>query len=452
MLNLPSDLMTVIVGFAPLFSKRVWLHAQVLLVGAILAPGKRTVTSALRAMGMSTEQHFQNYHRFLNRAVWSSREASRILLRLLIATFSPSGTIVLGLDDTLERRRGAKIKALGIYHDPVRSSKSHFVKSSGLRWLSLMLLVRIPWAGRVWALPFLTVLAPSERYNLQHLRRHKKVTDWGRQLFLQARRWLPEREIVAVADRTYAALELLTCLSQRRHPVHVVTRLRLDAVLCKPAPRRKDGVRGRPRVAGARLPKMTQVLSDPKTSWTRVKMRYWYNEGRREVDVATGQAVWYSGGLPAVPIRWVLVRDPLGKFSPQALLCTKPEVSAEQVLAWFVMRWSIEVTFQEMRAHLGMETQRQWSRLAIRRTTPALFGLFSVVALLAVQMMKENQLPVRQAAWYRKQRPTFADAIALVRQRLWHEVNICVSQGKGETIKIPRALYKRITEALCYAA
>jgi DDE superfamily endonuclease len=108
MLNLPSDLMTVIVGFAPLFSKRVWLHAQVLLVGAILAPGKRTVTSALRAMGMSTEQHFQNYHRFLNRAIWSSREASRILLRLLIATFSPSGTIVLGLDDTLERRRGAK--------------------------------------------------------------------------------------------------------------------------------------------------------------------------------------------------------------------------------------------------------------------------------------------------------------------------------------------------------
>src|SRR5215216_2291664 len=163
MLTLPLELTNLIVAFAPLFSKPVFQHAQVLLVGALLSPGKRTVTSALSVMGLSNEVHFQNYHRVLSRAVWSSLAASRILLGLLVRAFAPSGVLVMGLDDTIERRRGEKIKANGIYRDPVRSSHSHFVKASGLRWLCLMLLVEIPWAGRVWALPFLTALCPSER-------------------------------------------------------------------------------------------------------------------------------------------------------------------------------------------------------------------------------------------------------------------------------------------------
>ena len=171
MLTMPSELTSLIVAFAPLFSKPVWAHVQVLIVGALLSPAKRTVTSALRVMGLSDEKHFQNYHRVLNRAVWSSLAASRILLSLLIHTFAPAGVLVLGLDDTIERRRGERIRAKGIYRDPVRSSHSHFVKASGLRWLSLMLLVEIPWAGRVWALPFLTCLCPSERQLSQALAR-----------------------------------------------------------------------------------------------------------------------------------------------------------------------------------------------------------------------------------------------------------------------------------------
>ena len=161
--TLPSDYLTLIQTFAPLFSNSIWVHAQVLLVGAMLTTGKRTVTAGLRIMGLSTDVHFQNYHRVLNRAAWSSRQASYLLLGLLIAAFAPTGPVLIGLDDTIERRRGEKIKAKGIYRDPVRSSHSHFVKASGLRWLSMMLLVPIPWAQHVWALPFLTVLAPSER-------------------------------------------------------------------------------------------------------------------------------------------------------------------------------------------------------------------------------------------------------------------------------------------------
>jgi len=198
--TLPAEYITILKTFAPIFSRRVWLQGQVLLLGAILAPGQRTVTAILRIMGLSAEKHFRNYHRVLNRAIWSSREASQVLLGWLVTTFAARGPVVMGLDDTIERRRGAKIKAKGIYRDPVRSSHSHFVKASGLRWLSLMLLAPIPWAKRVWALPFLTVLAPSERYYRERQRGHKKLTDWARQVLLQARRWLPGRKLVVVMD------------------------------------------------------------------------------------------------------------------------------------------------------------------------------------------------------------------------------------------------------------
>ena len=207
--TLRSEYTTILTAFAGLFSKRVWQHVQILLLGAILAPGQRTVTAILRIMGLSGEKNFENFHRVLNRAIWSSREASRVLLGLLVATLAILGPVVLGLDDTIERRRGAKIKAKGIYRDPVRSSHSHFVKASGLRWLSLMLLAPIPWAKRVWALPFLTVLVPSERYYEKRQRAHKKLTDWARQVLLQVRRWLPGRKLVVVMDAGYAAIDFL---------------------------------------------------------------------------------------------------------------------------------------------------------------------------------------------------------------------------------------------------
>ncbi len=184
MLRLPSRFATVILSFAPLFFQRSWRHAEVLLLGAILAPGKRTVTSLLRISGLARERRFVNYHRVLNRAAWSPRAASRLLLGLLVAAFVPTGPVVLGIDDTIERRPGKRISAKGIYRDPVRSSHGHFVEASGLRWLSLMLLVPIPWTGRIWALPFLTALAPSERACREHGWRHRRLTDWARQLVL----------------------------------------------------------------------------------------------------------------------------------------------------------------------------------------------------------------------------------------------------------------------------
>src|SRR4051794_6375155 len=218
MLDLPIRFATIIVAFAPLFRYRTWRHAEILLVGAILAPGKRTVTSILRITGLSRERHFVNYHRVLSRARWSGREAARLLLGLLIHAFAPTGPVILGLDDTIERRRGKHIKAKGIYRDPVRSSDAHFVKASGLRWISLMLLAPIPWAARTWALPVLTALAPSERYDREHARRHQALPDWARQLLCVVRRWWPERTIVAVAASGYAALACLAACRAWRKP------------------------------------------------------------------------------------------------------------------------------------------------------------------------------------------------------------------------------------------
>ncbi len=454
MRTLPATMIRLLAPFAPLFSKRVWQNAQVLLVGAILTPGRRTVSSALRAMGLDQHKRFHRYHRVLSDASWSSVKASRVLLGLLVEMFVPEeDPLVVGIDETLERRWGKKIAAKGIYRDPVRSTHENFVKSSGLRWVCVMLLVEIPWAARVWALPFLSALAPSERYAAARGRRHKKITEWAWQLLLVVRRRYPERELVAVADRAYASLKLLDRCRKLRKPITFISRLRLDAALYEPAPARRPGHRGRPRLKGERLPNLSVVAEDPNTSWKLTTIANWYGERERIVEIASETAVWYSTGLFAVPLRWMLVRDPQDQFKTQALLCTDLEADPQKIVCWFVMRWQLEVTFQEVRRHLGFETQRQWSEMAIRRTTPVLLGLFSLVTLLAHRQMTQAEGTLRQVAWYHKSHPTFADALALVRKELWvQEETFRWSPADTDTVKISRAFMERLTDALCYAA
>jgi DDE superfamily endonuclease len=365
MLNLPAAVTAFLAPFAPVFTPSVGYHAQILLVGASLTPGKRTVTAVLSVMGLRQSRHFQNSHRVRNRARWSSRALSQQLLLVLLQVFVPQGTIFLGLDDTVERRRGKKSAAKGIYRDPVRSSHSHFVKVSGLRWLRVMVLAPIPWAGWIWALPFLTVLAPSERYHQKCGRSHKKLTDWARPLRRQVRRWVPQRELVVVADSSFAVLTLLDALRHLVPPITMTTRLRLDAALYEPAPERTPGQTGRPRLKGKRVPTLQQVLQNTATSWTSVTVAKWYREPQRGVEIVSATAVWFHTAMPPVPIRWVLIRDPQNKFRPQALLCTDLSLSPTQIVTAFVHRWPVEVTCQEVRTHRGVETQRQWAKLAI---------------------------------------------------------------------------------------
>jgi hypothetical protein len=452
MLNLPPAIMMVLMPFAPLFQAKSWRKVPVLLIGTILAPGRRTVTAALRVMGLGNEAHYAKYHHVLNRAAWSPLEVAECLLRLLIKAFCPEdGPLVFGIDETIERRWGQKIAARGIYRDPVRSSESHFVKASGLRWISLMLLTTIPWAQRVWALPFMTVLAPSERYYEERGRHPKTLTERAQPMIFQLRRWLPHRRLVIVGDNSYAALGLLAACQTLPEPVTFITRLRLDAALYEPAPP-YSGM-GRPRKKGKRLPTPQHVLDSPQSVWTTVTIR-WYDGQIRPMEIASGTAVWFHFGKPAVPIRWVLIRDPQVEYETVCLLCTDQTVAPDQIVEWFVMRWQVEVTFEEARRHLGVETQRQWSDKAIARTTPLLLGLFSWVTLAAHALHSSDcPVDVRQATWYTKPLPTFSDALALVRQQLW----FCLppfqtSRAGPDMIKVSRRLFASLVETLCYAA
>jgi DDE superfamily endonuclease len=427
------------------FTAAVWRHGLVLVGGAVLAPGRRTVAAALRVMGLAEAAGFAVHHRVLSHRHWCSCALAYRLLLLLVAAFVPDGPVVVGLDDTIERRRGKRITAKGIYRDPVRSSRGHFVKANGLRWLCVMLLAPVPWAGCVWGLPFLTVLAPSERYAAVQGKQHKKLTDWGRQALLQVARWLPGRRVVAVADSSFSAIALLRDLAPR---LTVVTRLRLDACLCQPPPPRRPRARGRPPVTGARLPSLAERLRNPRTPWRRVSLDGWYGRSTRRLDIVTGTALWHHPGM-RVAIRWVLVRDPSGEKEPQAFLCTDQAADPVDILRWFVRRWRTETTFEEARRHLGIETQRQWSDLAILRTTPALLALFSLVTLWASQLAAERGPVVECVRWYRKPLPTFSDALALVRHELWTAQLFATSPPPGTTQNASADLIGRLLLVAC---
>jgi len=446
---LPPRFLARLAPFADLFTRPTWLNIPLLLAGAILAPGRRTVTAALRILGRDRNPNFCTFHRLLNRAAWSSRAAARHVLVLLVRAFVPAGApLVIGLDDTIERRWGAKISARGIYRDPVRSSKGHFVKASGLRWLSAMLLVRVPWADRIMALPFLTMLAPSKRFYAGKSREPKTLLDWARQAALQIHRWLPDRYIVLVADSAFAAIEFLAAVRRR---VCVVTRLRMDANLFHfPPPRRKR--RGRPAKKGKPHKKLAALIKDRTVSWQRCRISLWYGRTNRVVETATGTALWYRSGVEPVPIRWLLVRDPTGELQPQAFLATDLDALPRDILTWFVSRWQVEVTFEEVRAHLGVETQRQWSDKAILRTTPVLLGLYSIVILWTHDLAKARKLKPRTAAWYPKSVLTFSDAIAAVRREIWAHQISSMSRPHRDTVEIPRHIWHRMQNALAHAA
>jgi DDE superfamily endonuclease len=253
------------------------------------------------------------------------------------------------------------------------------------------------------------------------------------------------------ADSSYAVLELLHKVSESPR-ASLITRLRLDAALYDPPPPRDPGQLGRPRLKGARRPTLEAVWADEDTTWSTLTIEPGYGDAPREVEVVTDTAVWYHSGQPPVPIRWVLIRDPHKNFEPQALLSTNLDHTPEQILPWFIRRWTIEVTLEEARAHLGLETQRQWNERAMARTTPALLSLYSIITLTAHQLLQRESTIVRATAWYANIRPTFADAIALVRRHLWDHMHFSTSPQETDMIKIPRVLFDRLMDAVCYAA
>jgi hypothetical protein len=445
-LHLSPRFLAWLAPFLAAFSRRTRPTVAALAVGALLAIGPRTVTSCLRVLGLADHPSFTAFHRVLNRNAWSGTALAHTLLRLVVATFVPTGPVIIGVDHTLERRRGHRIAPASHFYDAVRSSAEDKVVSRGLRWLSAMVLVEVPFAGRIWALPVLTALTPGKAWSEREHRHHRPVTEWARLLLLTLRRWLPGRTLVAVMDGEFAALELLDAL---RPAMVVITRLRRDARLFD-SPRGYDK-RGRPARKGERQPLLSARVTDPATRWQRVvqaSRTSWRSGGW--IEYTAGTALWHHPGKPIVPILWVLVRHPDGRREPEAFLCTDTAASPRDVLDCFARRWSIETTYEEARMHLGVETQRQWSDPAIFRTTPLLLGLYSVVALYTQQQAERLALSPRRAAWYPKPAATFADALARLRQHLWFEHIVTSAATTDMTEPIPPAV-QRLIEAACYA-
>jgi hypothetical protein len=440
---LPSEIMTLLTPFKQVFSRRIWDLVEVLIAGAILTPGKRTVTAVLSVMGLKDDKQFQNFHRVLNRAKWSSLQVSQILFGLLVDIFLDSDEpLFIAADETLERRWGPKIEDKSIFRDGKRSGKSYTHFTPALRWVSMMLCVSPAWTSRQWALPFLTVLAPGPKTNAKNGKRHKTSIDWIRQMITTVRRWLPDRGIVLVVDGGLAAGKLgLRC---RQLVVTYITRLRLDVALFA-SPTRKGAKKGK------RLPSLKQVLDDPQTEWTSTEVA-WYGGQRQMVAFCSQIALWWSTGRDPLPIRWVLVRDPLGELAPTAFMSTDLTLAPEQILRYFIGRWGVEVTFQEVRAHLGFETQRQWSALAIVRTSPALLGLFSFVTMLAHHLTRGRPFPFRKSAWYHKEEATFSDALAIVRRYMWVNIKWCDSRPRTPLATLPVPVIHGLVDTLCYSS
>jgi hypothetical protein len=415
---LPKAILTVVAPFRPLFTAPTWRKLMTLLTGTLLAHGPRTVCAALRLSGEASNAHWSAFHQVLNRARWSPLAASRCLLQLIVETLVPKEAVVtIAIDETLERRWGPQISKRGHYRDSALSSRKRSVSSPGLRWIVMAVVVPVPWSQQPWALPFLVVLATTPAVSEQLGLRHHTVGERARQMIRLLARWLPDRQIRVLGDTAYSCLELgvqATCCG-----VTLITPARLDSVLHAPPPpleQRRRG--GKPQVVGARLPSLEAVLADPATQWHQSRIE-WYGQGVHTIEWCTGTALWYRIGHPPLPIRWVLTRDPQGKHPVKALLCTDQALSAEAIITSYMHRWPLETTFEESRAHLGLETQRQWSEQAIERSTPLLFGLYSLVTLAGVQLACTGGLQVEQTAWYHKTHATFHDVLASLRRQIW---------------------------------
>ncbi len=436
--------------FRSAFTRPTWQKVVLLVEGALLTRGRRTVAAALRAVGLQEERRFNLFHHVLSRARWSPLLLSRLLLRLLVRTFvAPGSTVVMVIDETLERRWGPHILKCGYYHDPVRSSEKHKRISCGLKWLCLMLIVTPPWTSRPWALPFLCVLLTSEEVDTKLGRRHKTVPEWTQQLVKMIRRWLPDQAIKLVGDGAYSVVELGTAC--RKQQVTLIAPLRFDACLYTPPPPRQPRAMGRPRVIGQRFPQLDQVLDDPRTTWQKAEIK-WYGQGTRLIEWCSGVALWYRGGQTPLPIRLVLTRDSQGEHDPRAYFSTDQAQSGLSIVIDFMKRWCAEVTFEECRAHLGIETQRQWSDKAIERMTPCLFGLYSLVAQLGCHLHPTGDIPFQQTAWYQKQQATFTDVLAAVRRRLWNNFSYSTLPENPDVILLPRSDLSHFADIICSSA
>ncbi len=446
MQTLPPIILSHLRPFRDIFlTNKTYLKASLLFIGALMCQGGRTICSVLRVLGLKGEKTFSKYHNVLNRSKWKTLEGSKILLNQIDQDQQEPLKIVI--DGHLERRRGANISAKGHYRDPVQSSKNYTVISSGLKWLSVMALKRFSWCQRTLALPFLTVLVPSEESNKNNKKRHKTLQDWTCQIIMQIRRWIPHRKIILTADNEFATADIaLQCSKQK---ISFVSRLKLNARLFD-FPFHNH--MGRPRNKGLRLPDIASIINDPNTKWESKEV-LWYGGIYKRIHYVTNTCLWHVMTHAPIPIRYVLVKGFEDKIKPVLLMSTDTELEAVPIIETFVGRWNVEVTFHEAREHLGIETQRQWSDMSIARTTPILFALYTLAILMGNDLIKEGFVEIEQAAWYAKKEIKFSDILTGMRRYILEKMYFCKDQFSEQTEQKSNANFiNRVIDLFLHAA
>lgn len=420
-----------------------------LLVGAaILTVGRRTVSNMLRTAGGLAAGHPSSYHRFFSKRTWSLWPLARELAGYILERYHPTGAVPVVIDDTVDGHKGKKVYGKGCHRDAVRSTHSYTAYRWGHKWVVLGILVKFPWAARPWALPVLIALYRSKEWNRKHRRRHKTPPELARQLLAVLMRWFPERKFISAGDGGFSTHDLAAFAHRHRERVTLIGRFYPTANLYRPPPKRRSPKGGRPAQKGRKLAAPRDVVKRSGRKRLRVS---WYGGSTRRVEVVTGTGLWYKGGQGVVDVRWVFVHDLDGTHRDEYFFSTDPSMTPKEIIETFTGRWSIEVTFQELRAHLGLETTRGWTKQTVLRAAPSLFGLYSVVAL-AYAALPERQARAGRVEWAGKIETTFSDAIAAVRQQLWR--NWVFKQGGHATAfaKLPRPTQVFLLTSLASAA
>jgi len=411
----PTEARPIIQAIAPAFT-RPTLRRFVLLMGAaLLCTGRRTVADLVRVAAPLVDGHVTTYQRVFSSASWSAMRLACCLRRAVVATLPADRPIVLVGDDTVDGHPGRRVYGKARHRDPVRSSHSYTAWRYGHKWVVLAVLVRFPFATRPWALPVLVALYRSEEDDRARKRPHRTPAQLMCPLLRVMRIWSPDRRLIFVGDSGYGTHEVARSCHRHRLGLTLVSKLHPEANLFEPPPPYSG--HGRPRVKGQALPKPRQAAAEARR--LRRRTVAWYGGGTRRVGVLSRDGHWYKSGAGSVPIRWVFVRDRDGIHRDEFLFSTDPTLDPVTIIETDCGRWNLGTPFQEMRAWLGLETTRGWSRRTVLRMAPCLFGLYTVVALL-YQALPESKR-TGGVEWPGKSGVTFSDALMAVRRWLWRE-------------------------------
>lgn len=448
MTKIPAAARKITDAFAPAFTKPTHARWCVLLVAAVLTVGGRTVSNLLRTVGRFAPGHASSYHRVLSRRRFWAWRAAKILTQLVLDAFYPTGEIRLAGDDTVDEHPGAKVFGKGCHRDAVRSSHTFTAYRWGHKWVVLAVLVSVPWTKRSWALPILVALYRPKPKTKNANARHKTPATLMRQLLAVLIRWFPGRKFVFSGDGGFATHDLASFARRHRRQLTLVSRFYPDANLYTLPPARGK-TRGRPRKKGRKRPAPQEVVQ--QTQRRRRLTVAWYGGGQRKVEVVTGTGHWYHSGADLVEVRWVFVHDLTGTHRDDYFFTTDVARTPQQIIETFTGRWSIETTFQELRAYLGLETTRGRTRHTVLRAAPMLFGLYSVVVLFYARL-PQRWRATTGITWSGKQTVTFSDAITAVRRWLWAEAILETACKTVVFSKLPKPFQTLVLNGFATAA